>query len=63
MANPAEAASDAFDAVRAVADVSVYAVVDAGPKPSSRWTSVGHFAARTAAAALAVGWLPPGVKS
>ena len=38
MANPAEAASDAFDAVRAVADVSVYAVVDAGPTPSSRWT-------------------------
>ena len=59
----AAAAADAIDAVRAVADVSVYAVVDAGPTPSSRWTSVGHFAARTAAAALAVGWLPPGVKS
>ncbi len=36
MANPAEAASDAIDAVRAVADVSVHAVVDAGPTPSSR---------------------------
>ena len=33
---PADAAADAIDAVRAVADVSVHAVVDAGPPPSSR---------------------------
>ena len=33
---PATAAADAIDAVRAVADVSVHAVVDAGPTPSSR---------------------------
>ena len=33
---PADAAADAIDAVRAVADVSVHAVVDAGPTP-------GHF--------------------
>ena len=33
---PADAAADAIDAVRAVADVSIHAVVDAGPTPSLR---------------------------
>ena len=33
---PAAAAADAIDAMRAVADVSVHAVVDAGPTPSSK---------------------------
>ena len=33
---PADAAADAIDAVRAVAYVSVHAVVDAGPTPSWR---------------------------
>ena len=38
MAKPADAAAEAIDAVRAVADVPVHAVrrfVDAGPTPSS----------------------------
>ena len=35
IAKPADAAANAIDAVRAVADVSVHAVVDAGPTPSS----------------------------
>ena len=38
MAKPADAAAEAIDAVRAVADASVHAVVDAGPTPSSRGT-------------------------
>jgi len=35
MAKPADATAEAIDAVRAVANVSVHAVVDAGPPSSS----------------------------
>ena len=58
---PAAAAADAIDAVRAVADVSVHAVRRRGADAVVEMNfSVRYFAAGTAAAALAVGWLPRG---